>query len=78
MKRLFNDPYETWNEDANDIAASFGRVVQPIIDKAVEDGISLRDLHVVLDTELDLMLSGAVLHRNSEMAKAARAASGKL
>jgi hypothetical protein len=55
---LFDDVKEDWTPLATDYSNEIEAAILPIIKKAKADGVSLRDLHVVIDaTTLDLILS---------------------
>lgn len=64
MHRLFNDKTETYNDLGKVVDKEFMNFVRPLIEKAVNDEIALRDLHAVLSTVVDLEISEALLRRN--------------
>ena len=66
MNRLFNDKTETYNELGLEVDRQFMATLQPLVEKAVNDEIALKDLHAVLSTAVDLEISAALLRRNAK------------
>ena len=69
MKRLYKDePGESFTGDAHRYIDKFRVVLDSILDDAVEDGVSLRDLQLILSTELDCefairLIKSGIAHR---------------
>ncbi len=66
MIHLFNPESETYNELGNVVDDQVSRAIKPIVEKAVNDGIALRDLHFILSSAVDLEVSAALLVRNAK------------
>ena len=62
--KLFNDDYEVYTEAGNRLYAAATDALEPLITKAVADGVALRDVEAVLSHAVSLNISAAILHRN--------------
>lgn len=76
FRSSYSDEYETYTPEANELDRKVAAVLNPIVTKAVEDGVSLRDLESVLICAVTLEISGGVVFRNAKIAKAKRQALG--
>ena len=73
MTKLFtDDDYENWTDLANEYSREISAALKPIVEKAANAGISLRDLAYVISTETSLSICSEILHRNGEIAKKKR------
>jgi hypothetical protein len=66
MKKLYREEYETWTEEANQIASQFSRLVKDFISKQMEEYSSV-ELENVLQSELGIIFSFERLTRNRKI-----------
>lgn len=59
MKRLFDEKYESYNEDA--------KILSDLVKKYTEEGYSLRDIELVLKYEVESCISVSILERNAKI-----------
>jgi len=72
MKRLFNDPWETYTEDGNNLHDSVRELLRPIVDKYMADGFSIRDVENVMHGAMSEIVAYSVLTRNAKKARELR------
>lgn len=72
MIRLFEGDGEHWSEKANEISRAVLKALKPIIDKAAEEDVCLRELAYVVDTEASLLITSAILGKQVKLSKAGR------
>lgn len=69
FQSLFNPQWETYTDLGMDYDRKASHEIQKLVDHAVEQGVSLRDLAYILHGVVDGAISGAVLERNMRMKK---------
>lgn len=72
MIRLFTEPYETYTQRGNELSLEVSRLFRPVVERAVEEDLSLRDLSYILSGEVNLLICEHLLRRNSRLAREER------
>lgn len=66
MTRLFDDKWDNYTEVGNTYALLANQALRPIVKRAADEGVSLRDLHYILTTEVTSLAAELTIRRNME------------
>jgi hypothetical protein len=68
VKRLFNeDRREDWTDNANLLSREVEKALRPVIERAFNEGYSMRDLHsIICHASLDLTLCSLMFNKEGD------------
>jgi hypothetical protein len=72
MKKLFHPKWHSYNEKASELDEEVRKVMEPIIDKWLNDGYSPRDIESIIHSAVDMTICFKHMYRNAELMKAER------
>ena len=69
FRSLFHPEWETYTDEGSQWDLLAHRAIKPIVDKAIEEGVSLKDLAYVLQGEVTSAICCGTMERNMKMKK---------